>query len=322
MDPESGRPILGAVTRDDRILPLQAAFSRLNGGKTSPYLESIPDFFRGGGKEARAIVERLKQEAGQTGLPLLRPEDVNLLTPLEPVKLIAGSIFEGHATNSRESWARELVPVQWAVAKLIGGGPFRPPAEHYTDITYYQGNHLGWFAHRKDILLPAAWESVDFEVEIAMLVVAEAGVYKVGGYFLFNDITHRKTQGVEIDKIRHGFSVSKHLNAAGWKFVLADEVDFSRITVMATHIRSNGERETLCTGRTDDALFSPEEVLASVARRDGGVFAGEVITTGTMTGCCGLEIRGAAEADLLHPGDTIRFESDILGDLENRIAKQ
>ncbi len=320
VDPDTGRPLLGAVLQNDRILPLQAAYSRLNGGQTSPYLESIPDFFREGGKEGHAVANRIVEEAVQKGLPLLSPGDVRLLTPLEPVKLIAGSIFEGHATKSREAWARELLPVQWAVAKMIGGGPFAPPAAHYTDVTYYQGNHLDWFPHRTDIQLPKGWDGVDFEVEIAMLVVPDADAYKVGGYFLFDDITHRKTQGLEIDKIKHGFSVSKHLNAAGWKFVLAEYVDFSALTATATIIRSNGDRELLCTGQTGDAIFSPEAILASIAKRDGGLHIGEVITTGTLTGCCGLEILGAAEADLLHPGDTIRFESDMLGVLENRIA--
>jgi 2-keto-4-pentenoate hydratase/2-oxohepta-3-ene-1,7-dioic acid hydratase in catechol pathway len=45
-----------------------------------------------------------------------------------------------------------------------------------------------------------------------------------------------------------------------------------------------------------------------------------VISTGTLSGCCGLEIRGASEADLLQPGDTIRFESELLGSLENTIV--
>lgn len=320
LDPVTGRPVLGAVMAGDGILPLQATYSRLNNGQVSPYLESLPDFFHGGGKEGKAIAGRLAEEANQAGLKLLRPEEVRLLTPLEPVKLIAGSIFEGHAVNAREAWARDLFPFQWAIAKMIGGGPFAPPSEHYTDVTYYQGNHLGWFPHKTEIQLPAGWDSVDFEVEIAMLVVREGGAYTVGGYFLFNDITHRKTQRIEIDKIKHGFSVSKHLNAAGWKFVLAEYVDFSKISAKATVIRSNGNKESLCTGHTRDAIFSPEAVLASIAGRDGGLCNGEVIATGALSGCCGLEIFGAAEADCLYPGDTIHFESDLLGVLENRIA--
>lgn len=320
VDHASGRSMIGAVMGNDRILPLQTAYSSLHEGSTSPYLESIPALFMGDGKEGRKIVNRLVEAAEQKNLPLLRLDSVQLLTPLDPVKLIAGSIFEGHATRSREAWARELMPVQWAIAKMIGGGPFAPPEEHYADVTYYQGNHLDWFSHQSDIQLPPHWDSVDFEVEIAMLVVQEDGAYRVGGYFLFNDITHRKTQGLEIDKIKHGFSASKHINAAGWKFVLAEHVDFSKIRIKATVTKADGEKQSLCEGVTSDAIFSPEATLASVAKNDGGVHDGEVITTGTLTGCCGLEILGAAEADLLYPGDVIRFESDILGVLENRIG--
>ncbi|MFH2067026.1 MAG: fumarylacetoacetate hydrolase family protein [Pseudomonadota bacterium] len=321
MDPVSGQPSLGAVMGDDRILPLQALYSHLNNGGTSALLESLEGFFAGGGAAGKALVNLLAVQAEKEGFPLLKAGNVRLLTPLEPKKLIAGSIFEGHATRSREAWARELVPVQWALAKMIGGGPFSPPAEHYQDVTYYQGNHLGWFSHKADIRLPEDWDSVDFEIEIGLLVVMAGDVPRVGGYFLFNDLTHRKTQGIEIDKVRHGFSVSKHLNAAGWKFVLADDVDFSKISASASVIRANGEVEDLCTGQTTDALFSPEEVLDSIARRDGGLVHGQVIATGTLSGCCGLEIRGAAKADLLYPGDTIRFESGLLGNLENTIAR-
>ena len=319
LDPVAGRPVLGAVLEDDAILPLQAVYARRHNGRTSECLESLEAFFADGGEQGRALINQLADQARQEQYPLLKAADLQMLPPIDSVKLIAGSIFEGHATRSRESWARELVPVQWAIATMIGGGPFSPPEEHYQEVTYYQGNHLGWFSHKQDILLPSEWAGVDFEIEIGMLVVKPGDDPKVGGYFLFNDVTHRKTQGIEIDKVRHGFSVSKHLNAAGWKFVLAEYVDFSKITASAVVAHANGTVESLCTGTTTDALFSPAEALDSIARRDGGVYHGEVITTGTLSGCCGLEIRGAADADLLMPGDTIRFESELLGTLENTI---
>jgi len=322
VDPESGHPVLGAVMENDEILPLQAVYSSLNNGENSKLLESLESFFMDGGTEGKALAKLLATHAEKNQYPLLNSKNVQLLTPLESKKLIAGSIFEGHATRARESWARELMPVQWAIAKMIGGGPFSPPAEHYKEVTYYQGNHLDWFSHRTDVQLPEGWESIDFEVEIGMLVVKAGNTHKVGGYFLFNDLTHRKTQGVEIDKVKHGFSVSKHLNAAGWKLVFPEYVDFSKISVTAEVIHPDKTVENLCTGKTQDALFSPEEVLISIARRDGGLCHGEVISTGTLSGCCGLEIRGASEADLLQPGDTIRFESELLGSLENSIAGQ
>ncbi|MBA4367991.1 MAG: hypothetical protein C0403_10190 [Desulfobacterium sp.] len=321
VDPDSGHPVLGAVMEKDDILPLQAVYSSLNNGETSKLLESLETFFMNGGSEGKTLANLLASHAEKNHYPLLKAKNVQLLTPLEPKKLIAGSIFEGHATRSREAWARELMPVQWALAKMIGGGPFSPPAEHYKEVTYYQGNHLGWFSHRTDVQLPEGWESIDFEVEIGILVVKVGDTHKVGGYFLFNDLTHRKTQGVEIDKVKHGFSVSKHLNAAGWKFVFPEYVDFSKISVTAVIVHPDKKIENLCTGGTHDALFSPEEVLDSIARRDGGLYHGEVISTGTLSDCCGLEIRGASEADLLQPGDTIRFESDMLGSLENTIVK-
>jgi len=322
VDPDSGHPVLGAVMENDKILPLQAVYSSLNNGATSKLLESLEDFSMGGGSEGKTLANLLAAHAEKSQYPLLKPENVQWLTPLGPKKLIAGSIFEGHATRSRESWARGLMPFQWAIAKMIGGGPFSPPAEHYKEVTYYQGNHLNWFSHRADVQLPEGWESIDFEVEIGMLVVKVGDTHKVGGYFLFNDLTHRKTQGVEIDKVKHGFSVSKHLNAAGWKLVFPEYVDFSKISVTAVVVHPDKTVEKLCTGGTRDALFSPEEVLISISRRDGGVCHGEVISTGTLSGCCGLEIRGASEADLLQPGDTIRFESELLGSLENTIVGQ
>ena len=322
VDPLSGEKVMGAVLDDNRILPLQATHVELRDGKPSPCFETIPDFFKNGGNDAKALANKLISEALEKRRPLLKPEDVKLLAPVDPVKFVAGSIFEGHATQSRAAWAREIFTFQWAIATLIGGGPFKPPQEHYNDVTYYQGNHLGWYTHNAGIPLPHGWESMDFEIEIAMLVIEKDGQFKVGGYFLFNDFTHRKTQGLEINKVKHGFSASKHVNAAGWKLVLAEYVDFSKITATATVIKPDGSTKTLCNGNTEDALFSPEDVLQSIEKRDGGIHHGEVITTGTLTGCCGLEILGAAEADLLFPNDRIRFESGILGDLENKIIQE
>lgn len=321
VDPESGLPVVGAVLENDQILPLQALYAQLNDGKEQPRLTSILAFFDGDESEAKILLNELVLEAEGKNFPLLDAEEVILLAPVDPVKLIAGSIFEGHATEGRRAWARELMPVQWAIATMIGGGPFSPPEEHYEEVTYYQGNHLDWVPHRAAIVLPEGWDSVDFEIEIAMLVVKQGGLFQVGGYFLFDDVTHRKTQGIEIDKVKHGFSASKHVNAAGWKFVLAEYVDFSKIEAAASVRRADGTTEELCRGNTTDSLFSPEEVLQSIARRDGGLHVGQVITTGTITGCCGLEIKGAADADMLYPDDTIRFESGLLGTLENPIRK-
>ncbi len=321
INPETDRPEVGAVLGNDKILPLQSVYSKKNNGEISPYLRSIKDFFSGDGETGKSLMKELVAEAKKMEVPGINPEDVTLLPPVESVKLTAGSVFEGHARGARESWARELVPVKWAIATLIGGGPFDPPQEHYEKVTYYQGNHLDWYPHKSSIILPKTWESIDFEIEIAMLVVKSFDKYKIGGYFLFNDVTHRKTQGVELDKVKHGFSLSKHINSTGWKFVLAEHVDFSMLASSATIKRSNGEIEKLCQGNTNDALFTPEKILESITNQEGKLHVGQVITTGSMTGCCGLEILGAADADLIYPGDTILFESEILGNLENTVIK-
>jgi 2-keto-4-pentenoate hydratase/2-oxohepta-3-ene-1,7-dioic acid hydratase in catechol pathway len=63
-------------------------------------------------------------------------------------------------------------------------------------------------------------------------------------------------------------------------------------------------------------LFSFEEILA-YASQDETVHAGEFFGSGTVGGCCGLEI-----GRFLESGDTIELEVEKIGVLRNKVVRR
>ena len=55
VDPTNGKPVIGAVLADDSILPLQKAHIKFKNGQPSPFFDSLPDFFKDGGAQAKAL---------------------------------------------------------------------------------------------------------------------------------------------------------------------------------------------------------------------------------------------------------------------------
>jgi len=79
-------------------------------------------------------------------------------------------------------------------------------------------------------------------------------------------------------------------------------------------VRVNGE--TRASADTSGMLFSFEEILA-YASQDETIHAGEFFGSGTVGGCCGLEI-----GRFLESGDTIELEVERIGVLRNKVLRQ
>jgi 2-keto-4-pentenoate hydratase/2-oxohepta-3-ene-1,7-dioic acid hydratase in catechol pathway len=134
----------------------------------------------------------------------------------------------------------------------------------------------------------------------------------VGGWFVLNDWSARDVQA---DDARHNIFgpviKSKTFAASiGCDIVTADELgDWTQAT---GRVRVDGE--VWCEGATAGPAHDIDEMLAYASQGEQ-LDAGDIISTGTMPGCCGLELDR-----WITPGQTVELEIDRIGKLSNRVS--
>jgi 2-keto-4-pentenoate hydratase/2-oxohepta-3-ene-1,7-dioic acid hydratase in catechol pathway len=226
-------------------------------------------------------------------------EDVKLRAPIVPKKFFhtAGTFREHEEDSKRVDWSHEIAP--WIVFfqnvdAIIG------PAD---PIVYPE--HLT--------------EELDYELELAV-VLKQAGKWfspeeaadYVGGYVIFNDVTARDIQRREM---RSGvFSFCKAIDTfcpLGPWIVTPDEVPDPHDLRM--ELRVNGEvRQTSHSGNMSVNIA---EILSHYSAL--GYSAGDVVSTGTVSGVAGFSEDAAAL--YLKPGDVIEAEIERIGVLRNPV---
>jgi 2-keto-4-pentenoate hydratase/2-oxohepta-3-ene-1,7-dioic acid hydratase in catechol pathway len=99
-------------------------------------------------------------------------------------------------------------------------------------------------------------------------------------------------------------------NVLGPWIVTADDIPDPQS--LAVEVRVNGE--TWARNTTAQMLFGFPEILAYISRAET-VYAGEVIGSGTVGNCTGLELNR-----FLHDGDQIELQIERIGVLRNQIS--
>jgi 2-keto-4-pentenoate hydratase/2-oxohepta-3-ene-1,7-dioic acid hydratase in catechol pathway len=202
-----------------------------------------------------------------------------------------------------------------------------PPAATAADIDpvyrerpiYYLTNHMSVAGPDSVVRWPAYSRVADYELELAVIIgrtgsdiaAAEAAEH-IFGYTIYNDFSARDIQMREMAG-RLGPAKGKSFdggNVLGPWIVTSDELPDP--TALAVRVRVNGEERAHAT--TGGMLFSFPEIIAYVSQSET-LYAGEVIGSGTVGGCCGLEI-----GRFLHDADVIELDIDGIGTLRNRIA--
>jgi 2-keto-4-pentenoate hydratase/2-oxohepta-3-ene-1,7-dioic acid hydratase in catechol pathway len=224
---------------------------------------------------------------------------VKLRAPIVPKKFIhtAGNFRELEEESKRVAWSHEIAP--WIVFfqnvdAIIG--PDEP-------IVYPE--HLT--------------EELDYELELAV-VIAKAGKWfgpeeaedYIGGYVIFNDITARDIQRREM---RSGvFSFCKGIDTfcpLGPWIVTPDELGDPHDLRM--ELRVNGQRRQ--ESHSGNMSVTIPEIIAHYSAL--GYSAGDVVSTGTVTGVAGFSEDAASL--YLKPGDVIEAEIEKIGVLRNPV---
>ena len=132
------------------------------------------------------------------------------------------------------------------------------------------------------------------------------------GYSIFNDVSARDTQGIEMPG-QLGPAKSKDFdtgNVLGPCIVTADELD---MTDLAMVVRINGQEVSRNSSR--ERLWTFEDAIVHVSAGET-IHPGEVFGSGTVGGGSGLE-----RWDFLKPGDVIELEVEGIGTLRNRVVR-
>jgi 2-keto-4-pentenoate hydratase/2-oxohepta-3-ene-1,7-dioic acid hydratase in catechol pathway len=245
--------------------------------------------------------------------------------PFQPRSMRAFMLWESHVIQSSRMLVKNFFPAPAGKAvqtfERVTGKTFpklKPNRRFYDTPTFYVANHTMVLADGQDMWWPSHTKALDFELELACVLARpladatpEEARAAVGGWFVLNDWSARDVQA---DDARHNvfgpvIKSKTFANSIGCDVITADELpDWQTATG-----RVQVDGELWCEGATAGAVHDIGEMLAYASR--GEVLdAGDVISTGTMPGCCGLE-----HDRWIQPGQTVQLEIDGIGTVTNRI---
>jgi len=227
-------------------------------------------------------------------------EEVRLRAPIVPRKLFhtAGNFREHEEESKQVGWSHKINP--WIfffqnVDAIIG--PDEPVVypEHLTS-------------------------ELDYELELAIVIAKagkhfgpeEAGDY-IGGFLVFNDITARDIQRREMESGVFAFSkaIDTFCPLGPW-IVTPDEIPDPHD--LAMELRVNGEPRQV--SNMSRMAVSIPELIAHFSPL--GYAAGDVITTGTVSGVAGFDPNAASL--YLRPGDVMEAEIERVGVMRNPVV--
>jgi len=319
--PASGAstPVIGTVDTATRsVLDLQAAWRRRHGGGNPMFSSML------------ALIE-----AGETGLQAAREMDadadagqrasldsVRLLAPLPvPPQIRDCNNFEAHMRNARFGMARMKARIAGRPEPAPNSIDLTPHPVNFAHIVFYISNRFSVVGPDADIEWPSYADYFDYEGEFAAIIgrsgrdiPADQADAHIFGYTVFNDFSARDKQAEEMEG-RMGPTKGKSFdtgNALGPWIVTRDEIPDCR--AMTVTVRVNGEQRASAT--TAGMIHGFDRMIAYISRHET-LHCGEIIGSGTVGGCCGLEI-----GRFLEDGDVVEIDFDQIGVLRNRVRRQ
>ncbi len=277
------------------------------------------------GEEARATAQAALDRAAAD--PAAASADpAAAILPFQPRSMRAFMLWESHYVASARALVKHFFPPP--VAKAVAGyervtgrtfPKLKPNKRFYETPSFYVANHTATLADGEEMWWPRHTRCLDFELELAFVLakpLADAGPEEaaaaVGGWFVLNDWSARDVQAEDLRENPFGPAVKSKTfaNSIGADVITADELpDWQAAT---GRVRVDGE--LWCEGTTAGAAHGIGAMLAYASAGER-LAPGDVITTGTMPGCCGLELDRWIEV-----GQTIELEIDAIGTLTNKIT--
>lgn len=236
-------------------------------------------------------------------------------------------LWESHLVASSRVLVQRFFPAPAARAltafETVTGRTFpmlKPKKRFYEVPAFYVANHTALLADGDDMWWPRHTGFLDFELELAFVLARplvdatpEEAWAAVGGFLVLNDWSARDVQAAEARHSIFGPVVKSKsfANSIGCDVVTADELpDWQRAT---GRVRVDGD--VWCEGTTAGAAHDIGEALAHASAGER-LEVGDVVSTGCMPTCCGLELDRWIE-----PGNVVELEIDGIGTLTNQIRE-
>lgn len=246
--------------------------------------------------------------------------------PFRPRSLRAFMLWESHVIASSRMLVKHFFPAPaWKVVSTferITGTTFPrlKPNDRFREApTFYVANHTSVLADGQDMWWPRHTKALDFELELACVLAKplvdatpQEALDAVGGWLILNDWSARDVQADDARRNVFGpvIKAKSFANSIGADVITPDALpDWTTAT---GRVRVDGE--VWCEGATADPQHGLGEMLAYASAGER-LDAGDVISTGTMPGCCGLELERWPQL-----GQEIELEIDGIGTLTNRIS--
>jgi 2-keto-4-pentenoate hydratase/2-oxohepta-3-ene-1,7-dioic acid hydratase in catechol pathway len=282
------------------------------------------EFLAGGEQGRRAAQATIEAATANHDVPSADP--ATAILPFQPRSMRAFMLWESHLVASSRMLVKRFFPAPAAKAvagyERVSGRTFpklKPNKRFYETPSFYMANHAAVLADGAEMWWPRHTKFLDFELELAFVLAKpladatpEEAVEAVGGWFVLNDWSARDVQAADARESIFGPVVKSKTfaNSIGADVLTADEMpDWQAAT---GRVRVDGE--VWCEGGTAGAAHDIGAMLAYASAGER-LEPGDVISTGTMPGCCGLELDR-----WIHPGQTVELEIDRIGTLTNRIS--
>ena len=249
------------------------------------------------------------------------------LLPFAPRSFRDFMLWERHVVEASRGLFRRFAPQIYAglAAEEARTGELppqlRPKPLWYKRPIYYMGNHLSFYPDGATIPWPSYTQALDYELELGVIIAhavaspsPEEALAAIGGFVLVNDWSARDVQVPEMTEAQFGPVKAKHFaSSMGAEVVTPDEV-LPFVDELAAHVWVNGE--LWGTGSTTGMHHGLAAMVAYAALGEQLV-PGELLATGTIPGCCGVELdRWVA------PDDVVTLELAHVGRLTNRVGAQ
>ena len=313
----------GALFENDHlVLDLRHALQAFRGGD-GMLLASIQGLIEGGEdalSEARLLLSRAPSAA------VRQRADVRLLAPIQPpIQMRDCSCFELHLRQSfaaaRKGRALRSADPEAALKAMNTTADDRVIDTFNRQLIYYKCNRFATIGTDEDVVWPRYSKLLDFELEFGFYlgkrakdVPREKAREHIFGYTIFNDISARDAQSVEMGGML-GPAKGKDFDTAnvmGPCLVTADELPDPYDLEMVARV--NGEEWG--RGNSRDMRWSFEDVIAHISRSET-LYPGEFFGSGTVGNGCGLE-----QLRYLKPGDEVELEVQGIGILRSRIRAE
>jgi 2-keto-4-pentenoate hydratase/2-oxohepta-3-ene-1,7-dioic acid hydratase in catechol pathway len=317
-----GLPRAGAlIDQDQVVLDLQhaAEHERGSGGPAFGSVLALIEAGEGAWARTRELIARAPRQAA------VARSTVKLQAPIQPPPQMRDcSCFELHLRQSfaaaRKARALRTPDPEATLAAMNTRADDRVIDTFNRQPIYYKCNRFAVIGADDDVIWPSFSKALDFELEFGCYIAKRTKDVKRGearahifGYTIFNDISARDAQGLEMPGML-GPAKGKDFDTAnvmGPCLVTADELEDPYNLEMICRV--NGEEWG--RGNSSTMRWQFEDVIEHISR-DETLYPGEFLGSGTVGNGCGLE-----QLRYLKPNDVVELEVAQIGTLRTRVTK-